>query len=118
MVPPRGGLTGSAGSWMDGSVSSTCRIRSLETAARGTITNMKVAIMIANRIWMMYWRNAVRLPIGIWPLSTRMLPNHSTATVDRFMIAMRAGIIRAKSRLTDRAVPNRSSFAASKRCSS
>ncbi len=74
--------------------------------------------MIANRIWMMYWRNAVRLPIGIWPLSTRMLPNQSTATVDRFMIAMRVGIIRAKSLLTPRAVSNRSSFASSKRRSS
>ncbi len=99
-------------------MSSTCAIRSLDTAARGTITNMKVAIMIANRIWMMYWRNAVRFPIGICPLSTRMPPNHRTATVDRFMIAMRAGIISAKSRLTESAVPNRSWFASSKRRSS
>ncbi len=93
-------------------------MRSLETAARGTITNMKVAIMIANRIWMMYWRKAVRLPIGIWPLSTRRLPNQRTATVERFMIAMRAGIMSAKSRLTESAVSKRSRFASSKRRSS
>ena len=57
--------------WWDGSVSSTSRIRPADTAARGTCTNMMTAVMIANRIWMMYWRNAVRLPIDISPLSTR-----------------------------------------------
>ena len=55
------------GSEIEGSVSSTSWMRPAETAARGTITNMITAIMIANRIWMMYCRNAVRLPIGISP---------------------------------------------------
>ncbi len=62
-------------------------MRSAETAARGTMTNMNTAIMTENRICMRYWRKAVRLPIGISPLSTRMAPNHMTATVDRLMIA-------------------------------
>ena len=114
----RGGLIGSAGSWMDGSVARTSLIRPLETAARGTITNMNVAIRTAKRIWMRYWRNAVRLPIGISPLSTRKAPNQRTATVDRFMIAIRVGIMIAKSRLTGSAVANRSVLAASKRRSS
>ena len=52
-------------------MSSTSLMRPPETAARGTITNMITAVMIANRIWMMYWRKAVRLPIGMSPLSTR-----------------------------------------------
>ena len=67
---------------------------------------------------MMYWRNAVRLPIGISPLSTRSAPNHRTATVDRFMITMSVGIMSAKSRLTESAVAVRSRFASSKRRSS
>ena len=46
-------------------------MRPAETAARGTSTNMMTAVMIAKRIWRMYWRKAVRLPIGISPLSTR-----------------------------------------------
>ena len=74
--------------------------------------------MMAKRIWMMYCRKAVRLPIDISPLSTRMAPNHRTATVVRFMIAMRAGIMSAKSRFTESAVSNRSRFASSKRRSS
>ena len=57
---------------MAGSVSSTSRIRPAETAARGTMTNMITAVMTANRICMMYCRNAVRLPIGMAPQSTRM----------------------------------------------
>ena len=32
---------------------------------------MIIAVMIANRIWMMYCMKAVRLPMGISPLSTR-----------------------------------------------
>ena len=64
------------------------------------MTNMITAVMIANRIWMMYCRNAVRLPIGIAPLSTRYAPSHSTATVLRFMISISAGSVIANSRLT------------------
>ena len=117
-MPARGGLIGATGSWIDGSVARTSAIRSLETAARGTITNMKVAIMIANRIWMTYWRKAVRFPIDISPLSTRNAPNQRTTTVVRFMISIRAGIMIAKSRLTDSAVSKRSRFASSNRRSS
>ena len=74
--------------------------------------------MTAKRIWMMYWRKAVRLPIGISPLSTRMAPNQRTATVVRFMITIRVGIMIAKSRFTESAVSNRSRLASSKRRSS
>ena len=62
---------GVGGSQIEGSVSSTSLMRAPDTAARGTITNMITAIMIANRIWVMYWMKAVRLPIGMAPLSTR-----------------------------------------------
>ena len=60
---------------------------------------------------MRYWRNAVRLPIGIAPLSTRIAPNHMTATVDRLRIAVITGIVIAKSRLTRSEVSNRSRLA-------
>ena len=75
------------GSWMLGSVSRTSWIRSAETAARGTMMNMRMAIMTANRICIRYGRKAVRLPIGMPPLSTRQAPNHMTATVDRLKIS-------------------------------
>ena len=91
-------------------MSSTSWIRPAETAARGTNTNMITAIRTANRICMRYWRNAVRLPIDIGPvaLSTRIAPNHMTATSDRLRIAVITGIVRANSRLTAIAVSNRS----------
>ena len=93
-------------------------MRSADAAARGTITNIIVAIITDIRIWMMYARKAVRLPIGISPASTRWPPNQITATPDRFMISMRLGIIRANSRLTFSAVDVRSAFASSNRRSS
>ncbi len=49
----------------------TSWIRAPDTWPRGTMTNMITAVMIENRISEMYWRKAVRLPIGICPLSTR-----------------------------------------------
>ena len=51
--------------------------------------------MTANRICITYWRNAERLPIGI-PESMRSPPNQTIATVERFMIPKRNGIIIAK----------------------
>ncbi len=59
------------GSPIAGSVAMTSMIRPPETAARGTMTSIRVAPMIENRTRVMYWMNAVRLPIGIAPLSTR-----------------------------------------------
>ena len=79
---------------------------------------MKTAIITANRICMTYCRKAMRLPIGISPLSTRMAPNHRIATDDRLKIAISSGIISANSRLTWIAVAIRSWLATSKRSSS
>ena len=79
---------------------------------------MNTAISTENRICIRYCRNAVRLPIGIWPLSTRSAPNHMTATVERLRIAVMTGIVTANSRLTRIDVWNRSRFASSNRCSS
>ena len=62
---------GVGGSQIVGSVCRTSWIRAPETWPRGTITNRMTAVMIENRISEMYWRNAVRLPIGMSPLSTR-----------------------------------------------
>ena len=109
---------GVGGSEIVGSVSSTSPIRPADTAARGTMTNMITAIMIANRIWVMYWMNAVRLPIGISPLSTRNAPSHRTATVDRFMISISTGMVIANRRLTRRPTSIRSRLASSNRRSS
>ena len=67
----RSGSTGEAGSDTDGIVRTTSSIRCALASARGTRMTMKTAIITANRIWKMYMRNAVRLPIGIAPLSTR-----------------------------------------------
>ncbi len=67
-----------------------------------------MAIISDIRICMMYIRNAVRLPIGIPPLSTRWPPNHRIATVVRFITAMTAGKARTKIRLTRNAVEVRS----------
>ena len=58
------------------------------------------------------------MPIGISPLSTRIAPNHMTATVDRLRIAVITGIVIANRRLTRRAVSNRSTLASWNRSSS
>jgi hypothetical protein len=109
---------GSAGSLIVGSVVRTSWIRPEETAARGIRMNMKTAVRTANRIWRRYWRNAVRLPIGRSPDSTRMPPNHRTATVEKFRISVITGIVTANSRVTESCVVNRSRLAASNRPSS
>jgi len=96
----------------------TSWIRVAETMARGTIVNMKTAIITAIRICMTYCRKAMRLPIGISPLSTRRLPNHRIATVDRLKMSINSGIISANSRFTVREVDVRSWLATSKRSSS
>ena len=79
---------------------------------------MNVAIITDMRICITYWRNAVRLPMGIAPLSTRWLPNHRIATVERLKMTVSDGIMRAKSRLTRSAVAVRSRLAASNRMAS
>ena len=78
---------------------------------------MNTAIITANRICMTYCRNAMRLPIGISPLATRMLPNHRIATDDRLNTAISSGIISANRRLTRSDVAVRSVFAISNRAS-
>ena len=80
--------------------------------------NMNTAIITANRICMTYCRNAMRLPIGIAPLSTRIAPNHRIATLDRLKTAVSSGIITANIRFTLREVAVRSLLATSKRSSS
>jgi hypothetical protein len=53
--------------------------------------------------------------MGMSPLAMRCPPNHMIATMERFMISMSAGIMRAMIRFTDSAVDVRSAFASSKR---
>ena len=96
----RGRRPGSRDRRSAATVARTSLIRSADTTARGTMTNMNTAIITANRICMTYCRKAMRLPIGISPLSTRRLPNHRIATDDRLKMAISSGIIRANSRLT------------------
>ena len=81
-------------------MSRTAWIRSAAAAARGTMTNISAAIITEKRTSITYWRKAERLPICMPPESMRRPPNHTMATVDRFMIPNRNGIIIAKSRLT------------------
>src|SRR5436309_1655725 len=87
-------------------------------AEQGIRTNMETAVRTANRIWSRYWRKAVRLPIGIAPASTRIAPNHRTATVDRLRIPVIVGIVIANRRVTRSWVSKRSSLAVSNRASS
>ena len=75
-------------------------MRPADTAARGTNTNRKTAISTENRICMRYCRKAVRFPIDIAPLSTRMAPNHIVATVERLRIRVITGMVTANRRLT------------------
>ncbi len=91
-------------------------IRSADTAARGIMIEMKVAIMTDIRICMRYCMNAVSAPTCISPVSTRCAPNHRTATVEALRISMTVGKIIACRRPTRSAVsvsvrfesPNRS----------
>ena len=96
-------------------MSSTSTIRSAQTAARGTIISMKVAIMTAIRICIRYCRNAVSAPIWIAPASTRCAPNQSTATLETFSTSMTIGKISASSRPVRSAVAVRSALATPKR---
>ena len=75
-------------------------MRSADTAARGTMTNMIVAMSTENRIWKTYGRKAVRSPMGMEPLATCLAPNHMMATVEKFRISVTTGNIIAKSRPT------------------
>ncbi len=56
--------------------------------------------------------------MGMPPESTRMEPNHITATVERLKMAIIVGMVTANSRLTRIEVSKRSRLAASKRTSS
>ena len=89
---------------MEISVCSTSWMRTDETAARGTKMNMITAPRTENRMSARYWMKAVRLPMGIAPLSTRMAPNHMTATVERLTMAVSVGMVSANRRLTLRPV--------------
>ena len=100
---------------MLGSVSSTSQMRSAHTMARGTIMNMKVAIMTDIRICSMYCRKAVSAPTWISPWSTRCPPNHSTAAVARCMIMLTTGNIRTNSAPMRSEISVRSWFARRKR---
>lgn len=73
-------------------------MRSAHTSARGTIMNMKVAIITAITICIRYARNAVSAPICIPPLSMRCAPNQTTATDDTFTTVITTGNISAISR--------------------
>ncbi len=90
-------------------------MRSAQTAARGIMIEMNVAIIIDMRICMRYMRKAVRAPTCISPLSTRAAPNHSTATLETLRISITVGKMSAVSRPTRSAVPVSASFASANR---
>ncbi len=75
-------------------------MRSAQTAARGIIIEMKVAIIIDMRICIRYMRNAVRAPTCISPPSTRAAPNQSTAMLETLRISITVGKMSAVSRPT------------------
>ena len=103
---------------MLGSVSITSMMRCAETAARGTITNMNVAMSTENRIMNTYCRKAVRSPMGMLPSAICLPPNHMMAMVVKFMISVTAGNTSANSRPTLSEVSVRSWLATLKRRSS
>ena len=59
-----------------------------DTAARGTRMNMNTAVRTANRIWVRYCRNAVRLPIGSAPLVDANRAEPHRGDVERLKIAV------------------------------
>ena len=72
-----------------GSVSRTSRIRPDDTAARGMRMNMNTAVRTANRICEQVLQERGQVAdLTARPSSTRMAPNHMTATVERLRIAV------------------------------
>ena len=63
-------------------------MRSAEAAARGTMTNMMVAMSTENRICRRTVRKAVRSPMGMRALAIWLLPNHMMATVERLRMSV------------------------------
>jgi len=82
-----------------------------EASARGTMINIPMATITEIMICMTYVRKAVKLPMGIAPLSMRMLPNQTMATMAKFMMAINDGIPKAINRFTFNVVCIRSLFA-------
>jgi len=74
-------------------------MRSAEAAARGTKTKHERRHHHRHEDLHDVRRNAERFPIGIPPESMRSPPNHTIATVERFMIPKRKRIIIANRRL-------------------
>ena len=93
-------------------------MRPADTAARGTMTNMNVAMSTENRIWNTYWRKAVRSPMGMEPSAICLPPNHMMAMVVKLRISVTTGNTIAKSRPVLRVVCVRSWLATSNRSSS
>ena len=80
-------------------------MRPAETEARGSIIDMKVAIITDMRIWTRYCMKAMSAPTSISPDSTRCAPNQKTATVEALKMTMTMGKASAISRPTASAVP-------------
>ncbi len=96
-MPPRA-VTGAAGGTTLESVVSTSWIRSAHTSARGTIMNMKVAIITDITICIRYARNAVSAPISMSPPLMRCAPNQTTTTLEMFTTVITTGNISAINR--------------------
>ncbi len=98
--------------------SSTSAMRSADTAARGIITVMKLAMSTPPRIWATYWMKAKSVPISTPPASTWMPPNQMTPTTVTFSTSIASGNSRTKSDPTLRPTTRMSVFAPRKRSSS
>ena len=93
-------------------------MRSAETAARGIMSVMKLAIMTPERMIMTYCMNANRVPIWISPVSTCMPPNQITPMTVTLRMSMTAGNSSTNSEPTLRPTTMMSVLASRKRSSS
>src|SRR5690606_4757230 len=84
-------VTGRSGGVTVVSLLSTSEIRSAETAARGIMIAMKLAIMTPPRIWPTYCMKANSVPIWVLPASTSTPPNHTTAMIVTLSTSMTSG---------------------------
>ncbi len=93
-------------------------MRSAETAARGIIIAMKLAMMTPPMIWPMYCMKANSVPTCTVPLLTSMPPNQMTETTVTLRMSMNSGNSSTKSEPTLRPTTMMSVLAPRKRSSS
>ena len=111
-------VTGCSGRRSVDSLASTSLMRSADTAARGIMIVMKVAMSTPMRICPTYCMNANSVPISTAPASTWMPPNQITPTTVTFSTSIASGNSSTNNEPTLRPTTMMSWFASRKRSAS